>query len=270
MVKNIPINVNSMSSFASIQAGSSSAPEELMPDPEHVNDARWKKLPEDLSSATLSRFDQDSCTLNHNISKRAMCFGLSLSWNSMIHEGKNHPTPYASAERMRFLSSFEGVVHARIIHNFYRSEHKFLLKFSSENPGISSGAMAGTSSLLQTAELKGLKLIPSLEDKTMSGLPFLIVCKQSGRYRSVDEGALDLVADAIVNNRKGVMAIYSDEEAHALGFSVSEDGRETTLFDPNLGEFHIKSKALRQTIESVSDANRLPLIGVQVFASRLR
>ncbi|WP_161461003.1 YopT-type cysteine protease domain-containing protein [Pseudomonas syringae] len=269
-MKNIPGHINSMSSLASMQAGSSSEPEELMPDPGHVNDARWQRLPENLSSSTLARFDQNRCTLNHNISKRAMCFGLALSWNGMIHEGKNHPTPYASAERMRFLSSFEGVVHARTIHNFYRSEHKFLLNFSSENPGISNATMAGTSSLLQAAELKGLKLMPSLEDKTMSDLPFLIVCKQSGRYRTVDEGALELVADAIVNGRKGVMAIYSDEEAHALGFSVSEDGRETTLFDPNLGEFHIKSKALRPTIESISGANRLPLIGVQVFASRVR
>ncbi|WP_249683101.1 YopT-type cysteine protease domain-containing protein [Pseudomonas syringae] len=54
------------------------------------------------------------------------------------------------------------------------------------------------------------------------------------------------------------MSIYSDDEAHSLGFSVSEDGRNAALFDPNLGEFHIKSKALKQTIESISDANGMP------------
>ncbi|WP_074812074.1 YopT-type cysteine protease domain-containing protein [Pseudomonas syringae] len=270
VVKNIPNHIGVTSSLAPIQAGSSTAPEELMPDPGHINDTRWRELPDNLNSATLARFDQNKCTINLGISKRAMCSGLSLSWNAMIHEGKDHPTPYASAERMRFLSSFEGVVHARTVHNFYRSEHKFLLKFSSENPGISNAAMAGTSSLLQAAELNGLKLTPSLEDRSMSDLPFLIVCKYSGRYRSVDEDALDLVGDAILSSRKGVMSIYSDDEAHSLGFSVSEDGREAMLFDPNLGEFHIKSKALKQTIESISDANGMPLIGIQVFASRRR
>ncbi|EGH27670.1 type III effector protein [Pseudomonas syringae pv. japonica str. M301072] len=130
--------------------------------------------------------------------------------------------------------------------------------------------MAGTNILLQAAELKGLKLTPTLRDEVMSDLPFLIACKQSGRYRSVDKGALQSVSNAIVNSRKGVMTIYSDEEAHAIGFSCSRDGKETTLFDPNLGEFYINSRALGQTIESISDANRMPLIGVQVFASSRR
>ncbi|WP_439868384.1 hypothetical protein [Pseudomonas syringae] len=66
------------------------------------------------------------------------------------------------------------------------------------------------------------------------------------------------MGDAILNSRKGIMSIYSDDEAHSLGFFVSEDGRNAALFDPDLGEFHIKSKALKQTIESISDANGMP------------
>lgn len=269
-MNNVPGRLVSAASFAAVKAGSSTMHEDRMPDPGQINDSRWKKLPEPLSSTTLARFDQNKCTSNHDISKRAMCFGLSLSWNSMIHEGKEHPTPYASAERMRFLGSFEGIVHARTLHNFYRSEHKFQLNFASENPGLASGLMAGTSSLLQAAELKGLRLKPVLEEKAMADLPFLIVSKQSGRYRSVDDKALEQVSDAIVNTGKGVLAIYSDEEAHALGFSVAKDHKNTMLFDPNLGEFNVDSKTLSKAIESLSYTNNLPLIGIQVFASHPR
>ncbi|UZA78875.1 YopT-type cysteine protease domain-containing protein [Pseudomonas syringae] len=256
-------------SLTTVQAGSSASVENQMPDPAQFSDGRWKKLPTQLSSITLARFDQDICTNNHGISQRAMCFGLSLSWINMIHAGKDHVTPYASAERMRFLGSFEGVVHARTVHNFYRTEHKFLMEQASANPGVSSGAMAGTESLLQAAELKGLKLQPVLEDKSNSGLPFLIACKQSGRQVSTDEAALSSLCDAIVENKRGVMVIYSQEIAHALGFSVSSDGKRATLFDPNLGEFHTHSKALADTIENISSVDGLPLIGVQVFASKI-
>lgn len=56
--------------------------------------------------------------------------------------------------------------------------------------------------------------------------------------------------------------------AHALGFSVSADSKRTTIFDPNLGEFHTHSKELADTIENISLVDGLPLIGVQVFASK--
>ncbi len=130
--------------------------------------------------------------------------------------------------------------------------------------------MAGTRSLLQAAELKGLSLKPVLEDKTLSDLPFLIACEQQGRYRSVDDKALKQVSDAMISSGKGVLAIYSDNQAHALGFSIVKDGKNTLLFDPNLGEFQVESTTLPYVIESLSDTNRLPLIGVQVFASHLR
>ena len=256
-------------SLTTVQAGSSASVENQMPDPAQVSDGRWKKLPSQLSSITQARFDQNMCTNNHGISQRAMCFGLSLSWINMIHAGKDHTTPYASAERMRFLGSFEGVVNARTIHNFYRSEHKFLLEQASARASVSKGAMAGTESLLQAAELKGLKLRPVLEDTSNSGLPFLIAFKQSGRQVSTDEAALNALCDAMVENKKGVVVIYSQEIAHALGFAVSADSKRTTLFDPNLGEFHMDSKALADTIENISTVDELPLIGVQIFASKV-
>lgn len=267
---NVSGHIGKYPSLANVQAGSSASVENQMPDPAQHSDGRWKQLPTQLSSIALSRFDQGICTNNHGISQRAMCFGLSLSWINMIHAGKDHATPYASAERMRFLGSFEGVVHARTIHNFYRTEHKFLLEHSSSNPGVSTGAMAGTESLLQAAEIKGLKLRPVLEDKSNSGLPFLIACKQSGRQIVTDEAALNSLCEAIVENRKGVLVIYSQEIAHALGFSVSPDGKRATLFDPNLGEFHTHSKALADTIENISSVDGLPLVGVQIFASKMR
>nr|CBX79590.1 probable cysteine protease avirulence protein avrPpiC2 [Erwinia amylovora ATCC BAA-2158] len=269
-MNNLPARLTSTALRAAVKAGPLTTNEDQMPDTGQINDTRWKKLPEPLASTTLARFDQDKCTANHGISKRAMCFGLSLSWNSMIHGGQEHPTPYASAERMRFLGAFEGVVHARTLKNFYRSEHKFQLNFARENPGVTSAAMAGTRSLLQAAELKGLSLKPVLEDKTLSDLPFLIACEQQGRYRSVDDKALKQVSDAMISSGKGVLAIYSDNQAHALGFSIVKDGKNTLLFDPNLGEFQVESTTLPYVIESLSDTNRLPLIGVQVFASHLR
>ncbi|MEW5291571.1 YopT-type cysteine protease domain-containing protein [Erwinia papayae] len=254
----------------SVHVVTSHTPGALMPDPADIRNSQWKKLPDILNSVTLARFDQDKCTSRYGINSRAMCFGLSLSWNSMIHGGKKHPTPYSATERMRELSSFEGVVNARTLHNYYQSEHKFLLQNIPEEEDMASRLMAGTNSLLQTAELKGLHLTPTLEDKTNEGLPFLIVCKSEGRYRSVDQEALKRVSTSLEKSRQGVLTIYSDEQAHALGFCVSEHEKSTILFDPNLGEFCCDSKSLPKAIEALADTNHLPLIGVQVFASRPR
>ncbi|MCD5995674.1 YopT-type cysteine protease domain-containing protein [Pseudomonas sp. CDFA 602] len=267
---NVSGHIGTYSSLATAHAGSSASVENQMPDPAQFSDPRWKELPTALSTIALSRFDQDICTNNHGISQRAMCFGLSLSWINMIHAGKDHATPYASAERMRFLGSFEGVVHARTLHNFYRTEHKFLMEDAAANPGVSSGAMAGTESLLQTAELKGFALRPVLEDTSNSGLPFRVACKQSGRQLVADDAAIGSLCEAIVDNRNGVLVIYSEGIAHALGFSVSADRKRTTLFDPNLGEFHTHSKALASTIKNIASEDGLSFVGVQIFASKRR
>ncbi|KPY27802.1 hypothetical protein ALO54_05231, partial [Pseudomonas syringae pv. philadelphi] len=41
-------------------------------------------------------------------------------------------------------------------------------------------------------------------------------------------------------------------------------------FRPSLGEFHTHSKALADTIENISSADGLTLVGVQIFASKMR
>jgi YopT-type cysteine protease-like protein len=238
----------------------------FMPASSDLNHPEWKSLPPLLKQATLARFDQSRCTNNHGISERAMCFGLSLSWLERVKQHGSHASHYAAAERMNHLASFEGVVNSRILHNYYRHEHASQMNEALSRGDEGKASLAGTDSLIQAAEYKNIKLKPVLKNQMSEELPFLTMITSSGRYIQDDKEAFKTFESELAATNQGVIAIYSTEGAHALGFSQSESGKKI-VFDPNCGEFEFDKHDFQGMINTLSMESRLPLAGVQIFKS---
>jgi YopT-type cysteine protease-like protein len=265
------INVpnSSLPSLSTINMDSyQSGSKHLMPNPSNLNHSHWSQLPPLLKHSVLARFDQNLCTNNHGISQRAMCFGLSLSWLEKIKHHGSHANTYASAERMNYLASFNGVIDSRIVHNFYRYEHSFQMKEAISHGDLRKAYQAGTDSMLQAAEYKNIKLKPMVKNQDDPDIPFLTMSSSTSTRRDVkDNDAFNVFQTKLAETKKGILSIYSQEGSHALGFSESGDGKKI-IFDPSYGEFEFHQTDFKEMISTISELNNLPLAGVQIFKAK--
>lgn len=249
-------------------AGLSAAEQKVMPSPGAIYDSRWKVLPQSLQNQTLSRFDQDKCPLNHGISERAMCAGLSISWLKMMGKGDQDMSLRQSVERMSHLASFEGVVKSRVLQNYYSSEQQFRVKDQQARPeeyGNASKVALTHDCLIEAAkELEGIDLHGKLYDDGEPIVP--LITYDDNDVLQPDPVMQQLVVNEVANSQQGIFAIYSDNGSHAVAFRKQPDSDSILLFDPNHGEFATTVKDFHTTITELSQAVGLTPYCAQVFA----
>lgn len=244
-------------------SGLSVAEQKLMPPPGAIYDRRWKVLPQHLQSCTLSRFDQDKCPLNHGISERAMCTGLSISWLKMVTDGDKDMSLRQSINRMSHLGSFEGVVRARVAHNYYRTEHQFRLDHLDNDHQVGL-LKSGNDSLVDAAkEMAQLDLKAQLSDDI---LPFYPLVKYQSQALDSDPKAQQVITQCLQDTQQGIYTIYADQGSHAMAFIKQPDSDDIMVFDPNHGEFKTTLKDFHLTIEQLCNTSGLKPIFAQVFA----
>ncbi|SMR99211.1 YopT-type cysteine protease domain-containing protein [Vibrio mangrovi] len=243
---------------SSVEIIGSQSSQPTMPSPSDLHHSQWQSLPSLLEHRVLARFDQDLCTNRHDIDARAMCYGLALNWLERIKHHGAHASQPAATERMNYLSSFEGVVHSRIIHNFYRHDHASQMKEAIAEGDIIKASLAGTNSVIEAAAYKDIHLKPVLQNQVTEALPFLMLDMP-------DNGpAYDTFQTGLSSVKQGIITIYSDDGAHALAFAESEKDKKL-IFEPNHGEFEFHQQDFKAMLNSIAELVNLPLTGVQIF-----
>ena len=231
-----------------------------MPDPAHLYDRRWKKLPLSLEAMVLSRFAQNMCSQQYGIGARAMCLGLSLIWLKDISCKRDLNCLDDSIRRMRYLASFDGVVHARIIHNFYTAEHKYLIQHPDPH---SVPTLTGSTSLMAAASQLELTLHLQTNNTDQQKLPLLQLDDQRPQANAE---VLDELRQMMINGSHGLLALVGSNQSHIVGFSViNMDNQRIIVFDSNLGEFDIPLNRFNPTIQNIAQANEIKLVGAQVW-----
>lgn len=241
-------------------ARASLAPLGVMPHPADVDNPAWKALPAVLGSKLLSRFDQTLCANDHHQpNPAAMCVGLSLQWLESMRSV--HADPAHSAARLASLAAFDDATHARVTQNLYMADHRHRLQEARNQRDSASAIHAGIAGLVEAAGLKDLDLSPRLGSDE---LPFSVVADRHGR---VDRDKLAQATEALAGADRGILAIYTDSGAHAIGFTESTPGKKI-LFDPALGEFAARNADLPELIEALSAASGMGLLGINVLELR--
>lgn len=250
-------------SSAKKEPGLSTAQQKVMPHPGNIYDSRWKVLPQHLQNCTLSRFDQDQCPLNHGINQRAMCAGLSISWLKMVTDGDQDMSPRQSINRMSHLGSFEGVVRARVAHNYYNTEHQFRMEHL-ENKHKTEQLRSGNESLIEAAkEMTQLDLKAQLSDKR---LPFYPLVNFKTPNLDSAPRTQQVVTQSVQDSQKGLYIVYGDKGCHAMAFAKQPDSDDIMVFDPNHGEFKTTLKDFQLTTGQLCQTSGLKPIFAQVLA----
>lgn len=245
------------------------------PQPGHLYDERWPALHGVLPEYALSRFSQSQCNDRHVISQRLICLGLSLMWLNLTQKDGAGDGRRESVNRMETLSSYDNLVNARTLHNFYFTEQKFLIEQrtpssrlassqSAVNPAYSDNreaTLAATDSVREAGQVIGISLRPILQNEDGAEIPFHVLVK--GTPLRADSDKMAKVRQGLDECQSGVLVAYNLAGNHALGFSVAE--KNMVLFDPDLGEFSFPREKIGDVLTSIADTKDTLMIGAQIF-----
>lgn len=229
----------------------------VMPHPGDLENRAWRPLPPVLNSRVLSRFDQTLIANHHpEDPNENMCAGLSMRWLDLMRS--EHADPRHASGRLSRLASFGSSTHARVIQQLYNAEHRYGMDDATQRNDRPAAVHAGTAALVHAAAMKNLHLQSMLGSEE---LPFATVVD---RHARVDREKLATALKAMASADRGIVVVYMDVGAHAIGFTESTPGKKI-VFDPAQGEFLASNGDLPEVIDALASANDNRLMGVDVL-----